>query len=107
MLVNFLPNLNRLNTLEAQKTLDEEGEEGFLKLRNIALKEDSQSARGEFIFVIDRSGSMYGQRIVNLRNALEKFLKILPKDSYFNILSFGSTFSLYKPQSIKYDDKNL
>jgi len=107
LLVNFLPNLNKLDTIQAQKTLDEEGEEGFLKLRDLALREDSENAKGEFIFVIDRSGSMYDQRIKNLKKALEKFLNILPKDSYFNILSFGSSFSFYKPESIKYDSKSL
>jgi len=106
LLVNFIPQLNKLDVNEAQKSLDM-GEEGFLRLKNLALKEDVESAKGEFIFVIDRSGSMDGARIVNLKKALEKFLTILPKDSLFNILSFGSTFSLYKAESLKLNAENL
>jgi len=106
LLINFVPQLNKLDTAKAQKFL-EKGEEGFLQLKNLALKEDVETAKGEFIFVIDRSGSMQGQRIVNLKKALEKFLTILPKDSLFNILSFGSMYSLYKTESLQFNQKNL
>jgi len=34
---------------------------------------------------------MEGKRIDNLKKALGKFVQILPKDSVFNIVSFGST----------------
>jgi len=106
MLINFIPQLNNLDVKEAQKSLDQ-GQEGFLRLKKLALKEDVESAKGEFIFVIDRSGSMNGARIINLKKALEKFLTILPKDSLFNILSFGSMFSLYKPESLRFTPENL
>lgn len=106
LLVNFLPQLNKIDVAQAQKTLSEE-EEGFLKLKNLALKEDVENAKGEFIFVIDRSGSMYGQRIVNLKKALAKFLTVLPKDSFFNIVSFGSSYSFYKSKSIQFNQKNV
>lgn len=57
----------------------------------------------EFIFVADRSGSMGGKRIVNLRQALITFLKRLPDDCLFNIVSFGSMYNFMyeKSQSIK------
>ncbi|KAJ7288523.1 vault protein inter-alpha-trypsin domain-containing protein [Mycena rebaudengoi] len=48
-------------------------------------------ARQEFIFLVDRSGSMEGQRISAARKALIIMLRSLPhKDSYFQIMSFGS-----------------
>lgn len=51
-----------------------------------------------FIFIVDRSGSMGGQRIAITREALAIFLKSLPVGCNFSILSFGSTssFSNYK-----------
>ena len=47
---------------------------------------------GEFIFVIDRSGSMGGVRIEKAKEALSLFIKSLPEGCYFNVYSFGSNF---------------
>ena len=60
--------------------------EGMAKEDMISLN----SAKGEFIFLIDQSGSMKGERIEMAKNSLMLFLKSLPLDSYFNIISFGS-----------------
>ena len=49
-------------------------------------------ARGEYIFLIDRSGSMSGQRIEAAKEALIIFLKSLPEDSYFDVVSFGTNY---------------
>jgi uncharacterized protein YegL len=64
------------------------------------------STLGEYIFVIDRSGSMMGNRIVQARKSLIYFLKSLPPNSYFNVISFGSEF-VGMPESLKYNDENL
>jgi len=100
LLVNFIPPLNNVDKKKAQKFL-EASEDGLLKIKEMALQDDIENAKGEFLFVIDRSGSMAGARIENLKRALIKFLLILPKNAYFNIISFGSSYMLYKPRSIK------
>lgn len=57
------------------------------------------SSRSEFLFLLDRSGSMSGRAINKAKEALILFLKSLPNDSYFNVISFGSDFVKLFPTS--------
>ncbi|XP_053392408.1 von Willebrand factor A domain-containing protein 5A-like isoform X2 [Mercenaria mercenaria] len=72
------------------------------------LKEVAMATNGEYIFVIDRSGSMEGNEIENAKEALLLFLKSLPPGCYFNIVSFGSTHSsLFSNGSEEYTEESL
>ena len=67
------------------------------------IKEDFQ---GNFIFLIDRSGSMYGNRINMAKQSLIYFLKSLQENgSKFNIISFGSQYySLFNRNQLVNDE---
>jgi len=97
-LINFFPQINYL-TFDDAYMASIEGKhltDGFLNVSKI-----------EYIFVIDRSSSMKGFKINLAKQALNKLLRLIPNDSYFNILSLGETFSSIKPQSIKKSGKAL
>lgn len=65
------------------------------------------SATGEFVFLIDRSGSMSGNSIDMARQALIYALKSLPPNSFFNVVSFGSNHQELYPQSIASTEDNI
>ncbi|XP_026094201.1 von Willebrand factor A domain-containing protein 5A-like isoform X1 [Carassius auratus] len=76
----------------------------------------SLATRGEFVFVIDRSGSMgsmmhYGKgakmRIESAKDTLLLLLKSLPMGCYFNIYGFGSHFESFFPQSVVYNQETM
>ena len=107
LLINFIPQLHsQLDPLQTQELLSR-GEEGSLQLKKKVFETDIQNAKGEFIFLIDCSNSMYGEKIESLRKALQAFLEILPKDSFFNIISFGSTYTFYNRESLPSTPLNL
>ncbi|KAK2846960.1 hypothetical protein Q5P01_009959 [Channa striata] len=74
------------------------------------------ASRGEFVFLLDRSGSMgcavsnknQGEsRIGNARDTLLLLLKSLPMGCYFNIYSFGSTYEHVFPKSVEYSETTM
>lgn len=69
-------------------------------------KENMATTLGEFVFILDRSGSMMGQRIVQACQGLVYFLKSLPINSYFHVISFGSDF-VPMARSLKYNDADV
>jgi hypothetical protein len=65
--------------------------------------------RQEYIFLVDRSGSMDSdQKIDVAKESLAMLIRCLPsKDTLFNIFSFGTGCSSLWPQSAPYHEQNL
>ncbi|XP_069771396.1 von Willebrand factor A domain-containing protein 5B1 [Narcine bancroftii] len=68
---------------------------------------DLRMAQGEFIFLIDRSGSMSGTNINRVKDAMLVTLKSLVPSCLFNIIGFGSTFRTLFPASRSYNEETL
>ncbi|XP_007566801.1 von Willebrand factor A domain-containing protein 5A-like isoform X1 [Poecilia formosa] len=70
---------------------------------------------GEFVFLLDRSGSMdfptycgsRQSRIASAKDTLMLLLKSLPMGCYFNIYGLGDSYEQVFPKSAKYNQKNL
>ncbi|KAI4815659.1 hypothetical protein KUCAC02_005796 [Chaenocephalus aceratus] len=62
---------------------------------------------GEFVFLLDRSGSMQRDRIKSARDTLLLLLKSLPMGCFFNIYSFGSSHEHIFPKSVEYSQETM
>ena len=96
------------------RAIVEEGTEGDNELlSNPAVmldfwpKFDSPQAACEFVFVVDRSGSMRGSYINSAKETLILFLKSIPPGCFFNVIGFGSRFQHLFPRSVSYNQENL
>ncbi|XP_039679676.1 von Willebrand factor A domain-containing protein 5A-like isoform X2 [Perca fluviatilis] len=67
----------------------------------------SVASCGEFVLLLDRSGSMDGSRIKSARETLLLLLKSLPIGCYFNIYSFGSCHEHIFSESVEYSQKTM
>uniref|UniRef100_A0AAZ3PLW5 von Willebrand factor A domain-containing protein 5A-like n=1 Tax=Oncorhynchus tshawytscha TaxID=74940 RepID=A0AAZ3PLW5_ONCTS len=76
----------------------------------------SMTSLGEFLFVVDRSGSMScpmhngsvaQDRIGSARDTLLLLLKSLPMGCYFNIIGFGSRYESFFTKSVEYSQKTM
>lgn len=97
LLVSFIPRFNDLELTDAEK-MEREGKDYEVSMAD---------CQGEFVFILDRSGSMGGQRIEGAKNALIFFLKSLPTNSIFNIVSFGSKYTMLHKGSTESSTKNV
>ena len=71
-------------------------------------KLDIDDFSGNFVFIIDRSGSMWGDRIEMAKESLIYFLKSLPNTkSKFNIISFGSTYEKIYDNFVDITEENI
>ena len=59
-----------------------------------------------FIFIIDQSGSMEDS-IKNVIITLNKLMESLPKNSYYQLIGFGSNYIIYNKTPEKNNKKNL
>ncbi|XP_060770419.1 von Willebrand factor A domain-containing protein 5A-like isoform X3 [Neoarius graeffei] len=76
----------------------------------------SMSSCGEFVFLMDRSGSMSCDihngpraqgRMECARDTLLLLLKSLPMGCYFNIYGFGSHYESFFPKSVQYSQDTM
>ncbi|XP_041655991.1 von Willebrand factor A domain-containing protein 5B1 [Cheilinus undulatus] len=72
-----------------------------------SISADLSKVHGEFIFLIDRSGSMSGVNINRVKDAMVVILKSLVPGCLFNIIGFGSTFKSLFTTSQSYDEEAL
>ncbi|KAM6976951.1 von Willebrand factor A domain-containing protein 5B1 [Aplochiton taeniatus] len=72
-----------------------------------SITSDLRRVHGEFVFLIDRSGSMSGVNINRVKDALVVILKSLVPGCLFNVIGFGSKFKALFAASQSYEEDTL
>lgn len=94
---NVVPNKDFLlffGTVESENDIKllthrKNGEEGYFLLFLYPALQSDQSIPQDIVFVIDRSGSMSGEKLSTAKKALKEVLGKLGKNDRFNIISFS------------------
>jgi Ca-activated chloride channel family protein len=84
------------------------GEEGyFLLLASPKIKAaDEKPPKKTVVFVADRSGSMSGKKIEQVRGALTFVLNNLREGDLFNIIAYDSEVESFRPELQRFDDES-
>ena len=94
---NKIPELDTSSKLKYEVSPDEEEDEEEEEV-------EFEPKLYEYVFLIDRSGSMSGQPIKLAVEALKLFLHSLPIGCKFNVVSFGSDYAKLFETSQPYND---
>ena len=70
-------------------------------------QENQQKIAKNIVFVIDKSGSMAGKKIVQSREALKFVLNNLEDYDYFNIVSYNDRVNQFKNDLVKANSANI
>jgi Ca-activated chloride channel homolog len=85
----------------------ERGERGGALMVSFVPAFEPGGQPADVVFVIDRSGSMAGESIAEVRNALQLCLRSLAPGCRFNIVSFGDSHSALFRESQPYGDRSM
>jgi hypothetical protein len=79
---------------------DDVDSDGSHSIKDTVVSETSNVIR-RVVLIGDGSGSMEGDPIKDLKNAMELAIKDLPRDIKFTLAMFGSTYRFYPDQSVQ------
>ena len=85
----------------------DKGKDGyFLLLASPKIKApDEKRPKKTVVFVVDRSGSMSGKKIEQVRGALKYVLNNLRHGDLFNIIAYDSQVEMFRPELQRFEDK--
>ena len=96
----------KFNLISKEKIDEEENINYASLLEKNDIKEKNNS-KTCYIFLLDQSGSMTGDRIELCIKALLLFLQSLNEDCFFQLIGFGSNFEYYNKEPLEYNKENI
>ncbi len=95
------------STFLADSTVADNGDRGFLVFVVEPDASDvTESIDKVFTLIVDRSGSMDGNKIVQARNAANFIVNNLDEGDRFNIVDFADNVSSFRPEHVDYTATN-
>jgi len=91
-------------TLLSYKSPEEE-DGVFLLLVSPAIPERTKPLPKTVVFAADRSGSMSGKKIEQLREAMKFIIQNLREGDLFNIVAYDNEVELFRPELQRYNDQ--
>jgi len=82
-------------------TATKDDEHYFMMMAIPPLQTSEKILPKEMVFIIDVSGSMSGESIIQARNGLSQMIKRLRPEDYFNIIAFDNQNYLFQGQTIQ------
>ena len=79
----------------------------FMLLMGVPADEDRPAIRREVTLVIDRSGSMRGEKIEQARSAALQIVGALGDGEYFNIVDYSDTIESFAPSAVEKTPESL
>lgn len=74
---------------------------------NIYKNAPKELIKGNYVILIDQSGSMFNNRIIHAVNAAKILLNSLEEGSKFNVYGFGSDYYSFFPELVDYNELNV
>ena len=93
--------------LQKSSKINEDNYVIHCKAKYINDEKEKEISPSIFIFLIDQSGSMWGERIEITKKALQLFLQSLPAKSYYQLVGFGSEYKKYDKKPKEYTQENI
>ncbi|HWB12610.1 MAG TPA: VIT domain-containing protein [Pirellulales bacterium] len=82
------------------------GDDGyFLLLTTPAIEAAAERAKKTVVFVVDRSGSMSGEKIEQAKGALRFVLNNLREGDLFNIITYDNAVESFRPELQRFNDE--
>ena len=114
LIKEYNPEKNETNYLMGMiynpKSIEIPSEPDINENENYFLKYSSNNINDNpslYIFLIDQSGSMTGEPIKLVSESLLFFIQSLPKNSYFQLIGFGSSIKYINQKPVEYNNENI
>ena len=109
--VNMLPEMGDLvitmeTTVENNLYLGKKGDDVYGMLISQIPDEDEEITPKEFVFFVDKSGSMNGSKLKSAKDAVTLFLQSLNFDSKINVIAFDDDFHSVFPKPEEFNEEN-